>query len=88
MQRAYLISAPSIKIYESHRFNNSVKQREILEHIIATPEAQNIGLSENDIGYYLDEWAIHNVSYKYPKWAAKYLGLSIEEVKKKATDVD
>ena len=82
------ITEPSIRIYDSHNYSTTEVKTEILEYIIGTPEGIDAGLSKDDIGYYLNEWSVHNVAYKFPGIAGKLLDVSKDSVEKSARHVD
>ena len=79
---------PVIKIYNSFNITKDSDKREILKYIIGTPQGRQYGLSEDNIDYYVREWNVHNVAYKHPSLAQKFIDGTIEEIKLRAQNVD
>lgn len=82
------VTAPVIKIYNSHLITDAKTQKAILRHIFNTDEGRAARLSESDIEYYIKEWSLHNYMYSNPSLVSSLLGMSVDEVKARAEHVD
>jgi hypothetical protein len=82
------VTAPVLKIYNSHLITDAKAQTAILRHIFNTDEGRAARLSESDIEYYIKEWSLHNYMYSNPSLVSSLLGMSVDEVKARAEHVD
>lgn len=59
-----------IRIKDSYKITNSSIKRKILTEIINSEQGRLNNLSEEDLNYYMNEWACHNMGYRYPSIAS------------------
>jgi hypothetical protein len=80
--------SPVIIIYNAYEYKYESDMRTILEYIVNTEEAIILGITNEDIEYFVAEWMSHLYIRDNPEAASLFLDMSLEEVEYRTNHVD
>jgi hypothetical protein len=77
-----------ITVFYGCNYRSSNEIKEILTHIITSPEGRQNNLSLKDLKYYEAEWWGHIVSYDYPDFMENFIDMDANEIKHRSMHVN